>query len=407
LRVCLVNTYHYRRGGDSTYTFDLARLLEAKGHEVVHFAMSHPKNVRSEYESDFVDFIDYGHIFTTGNPVVKLRAFLRSLYSFEARAKFGSFLDKTRPDIVHLQNFRRHLTFSVVPEAKKRSIPAVFTAHDYDPVCPNSLLFAQGMVCEACRNKGYHKALAVKCKEHSLLGTLAVVLEGSFVKFRRYYDLIDLIITPSEFARSKLIDYGFDARRVKAVHNFIDAVAYEPGYGGEGVIYVGRLAAEKGLDTLIEAAQYLKHTRVMIAGDGPEREHLENLCLKLGCRNVDFLGYVEREQLLRTVRQAMCVIMPSIWFENFPYSILESFALGKPVIASNIGGMPEIVKDDKTGLLFSPGDSLALSKRIEYLQGNPSLVEAMGKTARTMVETRFDQETHYRQLIEVYERFVH
>ena len=407
MRICLVNTYHYRRGGDSTYTFDLAQLLEAKGHEVVHFAMSHPRNLGSRYEVDFVDCIDYGSIFASGGPMAKSRAFFRSLYSFEARAKFASFLDKTGPDIVHLQNFRRHLTFSVVPEAKKRGIPAVFTAHDYDPICPNSVLFAQGRVCEACRNKGYHRALAVRCKEQSLLGTLSVVLEGTFVKLRRYYDLIDLIITPSEFARSKLIEYGFDAPRVKAVHNFIDASAYQPGYGGEGIVYVGRLAPEKGLDTLIEAARRLDHIRVTIAGDGPERQHLENLCLKLGCRNVDFLGYVVREQLLRKVRQAMCVVMPSIWFENFPYSILESFALGKPVVASRIGGMPEIVKDDKTGLLFPPGDALALSTRIEYLQGNPSSVEEMGKKARAMVETRFDPETHYRQLSEVYERFVH
>jgi glycosyltransferase involved in cell wall biosynthesis len=407
LRICLVNTYHYRRGGDSTYTFDLARLLEAKGHEVVHFAMNHPRNEASRYEVDFVDYIDYASIFASGGPIAKLRALLRSLYSFEAKAKFSSFLDKTAPDIVHLQNFRRHLTFSIVPEAKKRGIPAVFTAHDYDPVCPNSVLFARGAVCEECRNRGYHRALAVRCKGQSLLGTLSVVLEGAFVKMRHYYDLIDLILTPSEFARSKLIEYGFDARRVKAIHNFIDASAYEPSYGGEGVVYAGRLAPEKGLGTLIEAARRLEHVRVTIAGDGPERENLENLCLKLGCRNVDFLGYVEREQLLRKVRQAMCVVMPSIWFENFPYSILESFALGKPVVASEIGGMPEIVKDDKTGLLFPPGDALALSKCIGYLQQNPSSVDAMGRKARAMVESRFDPDTHYRQLRQVYERFVH
>jgi glycosyltransferase involved in cell wall biosynthesis len=402
----LVNTFHYRRGGDSTYTFDLARLLEARGHEVVHFAMKHPRNITSEYESDFVDQIDYSEIFKTANPFVKMRAFLRSLYSFEARTRFGSFLDKTRPDIVHLQNFRRHLTFSVVPEAKKRGIPAVFTAHDYDPICPNSLLFAAGRVCEVCRGRGYHSALAVKCKEQSFLGTLAVVLEGGFVRLGRYYNLIDLIITPSEFARSKLIEYGFDAGSVETVHNFIDAGAYEPLFGGDGVIYVGRLAAEKGLTTLIEAASRLKETRFMIAGDGPERQHLENLCVKLGCENVDFLGYVERDQLLKIVRQAMCVVMPSIWFENFPYSILESFALGTPVVASDIGGMPESVKHERTGLLFPPGDSLALSGRIEYLQERPSLVEEMGRTARNMVETEFDPETHYREISGVYGRFV-
>lgn len=403
MRICLVNTYHYRRGGDSTYTFDLASLLKSRGDEVVHFAMRHPDNIRSEFEPYFAGHVDYIEDFKSGNPVRQVRAFLRSLYSFEAKAKFGALLDRTQPDVVHLQNFRRHLTFSVVQAARRRQIPVVFTAHDYDPICPNSLLFARGRVCEVCRGGGYHKALTVRCKEQAFLGTLAIVLEGAFVKMRRYYDAIDLVITPSEFARAKLIDGGFDPERVRTIHNFIDARLYEPDFSGRGVVYFGRLAYEKGLDVLLEAAKRLGRTPVTIAGDGPEKSRLKNLCLKSGCANVDFLGYVERGQLLQIVRKAMCVVMPSIWYENFPYSILEAFCLGKPVIASRIGGMPEIVRDGETGFLFEPGNSLALSERIQYLQENSSLVAEMGKQARARVEAEFDSDTHYDKLKRVYE----
>jgi glycosyltransferase involved in cell wall biosynthesis len=364
--------------------------------------MKHPNNLESPFESHFPDHIDFLERFNTGDPIARLKAFLRSLYSFEARAKFGALLDDVKPDIVHLQNFRRHLTFSIVPEAKKRGIPVVFTAHDYDLVCPNSLLFTSDHVCEICRGKRFHRALCVRCKEHSLLGTLSIVLEGTFIRLRRYYDLIDMIITPSDFLRNKLIEFGFDSSRVTTVHNFIDSTVYEPAYDGAGVIYFGRLVAEKGLDTLIEAASRVRHVKVMIAGDGPRRSHLEGLADGLGTDNVDFLGYVERAGLVDIVRKAMCVVMPSIWYENFPYSILEAFALGKPVIASRMGGMPEIVKDGETGLLFGAGDSLALSEKMEYLHEHLEAAPQMGHKARLVVETKFNADVHYDRLMAVY-----
>ncbi|HEC82971.1 MAG TPA: glycosyltransferase family 1 protein, partial [Firmicutes bacterium] len=245
MKVCLVNTFHYRRGGDSTYTFDLAELLRSKGHEVIHFAMKHPRNDPSDFEEYFVNHIDYKQTSEKGNPLRKIAALGRSLYSFEARRKFAKLLDDTEPDIVHLQNFRRHLTFSIVKEAKARGIPVVYTAHDYDPICPNSLLFSDGKICEICQGRHYHRALFRRCKDGSFAGTLALVIEGTFVKVMNYYTYIDMIITPSRFLRRKLLECGFDESRVTAIPNFIDAGRYEPRYGGSGIIYYGRLAPEK------------------------------------------------------------------------------------------------------------------------------------------------------------------
>lgn len=404
MRVCLVNTFHYRRGGDCTYTFDLADLLRSKGDEVVHFAMRHPENVKSEYEERFVDHIDFGDAFRTGGLRSRLKAFRRSLYSREARAKFASLLEESRPDIVHLQNFRRHLTFSIVEEAKSRSIPVIFTAHDYDPICPNSLLLAHGRVCTACGGRHFHKAAFVRCKENSLMGSLAIALEGTYARFKGFYDLIDIIITPSRFAGEQLIGCGFDPARVEVVNNFIDVAALEPRYGGRDFINFGRLVIEKGIDTLIEASARVKGARVLIAGDGPRRTVLESLAGELAAQNVEFLGYVDRDRLHERVLEALCVVMPSIWYENFPYSILEAFALGKPVIASDIGGMPETVADGETGLLFEPGSPRALAEKMEYLLANPGRAVEMGRNARKRVETEFDSETHYRKLMEVYSR---
>jgi glycosyltransferase involved in cell wall biosynthesis len=373
---------------------------------VVHFAMKHPGNVASEYGEFFVDHVDFGEAFRKGNPVSRLRAFARSLYSGEARERFSRLLDETKPDIVHLQNFRRHLTFSIVRAAKERGLPVVFTAHDYDPICPNSLLLAHGRVCTACKGRNFYKAALVRCKEDSLAGSMAIALEGMFTRIRRYYDLIDVMITPSAFAADRLVECGFDPDRVRVVHNFIDTRAYLPNYGGTGAIYFGRLVPEKGLDTLIRAAPRIPGVKIMLAGDGPERSRLESLVGELYVKpedgNVEFLGYVERDRLCEIVRRTMCVVMPSIWFENFPYAVLEAFALGKPVVASAIGGLPEMVETGATGLLVQPGNALDLSRAIEHLASDPEIVKEMGRKARHRVESDFSAATHYDRIMEIY-----
>jgi glycosyltransferase involved in cell wall biosynthesis len=406
LKVCLVNTFHYRRGGDCTYTFDLADLLRSRGHEVIHFAMKHAANVPSEYSRFFADNIDFGEAFRSRDPIARVGALRRSLYSAGARRSFSRLLDETGPDIVHLQNFRRHLTFSIVEAARERNIPVVFTAHDYDPVCPNSLLLARGRICTACGGKHFYRAALVRCKENSFSGSVAIALEGMYTRIRRFYDLIDVIITPSAFAREKLVESGFDPGRVSVVHNFIDAGSYVPIYGGEGVIFFGRLVVEKGLDVLIRASAEVRDVSILLAGEGPEEARLHLLAEELGVKsdggNVEFLGYVDRSRLHEIAGKTAGVVMPSIWFENFPYAVLEAFALGKPVVASRIGGMPEMVEEGKTGLLVEPGDPGSLAAAIRRIADNPDEAAEMGRSARQMVEARFDTDTHYDRIMEIY-----
>lgn len=403
MKICIVNTFHYRRGGDATYAFDLAEMLRARGDQVVHFAMKHPKNVASEFEPYFVESIDYKDIFGSGGPLAKARAFARSLYSLDAKRKFRKLVNDTAPAVVHLQNFRRHLTFSIVPEAKKLGIPVVMTAHDYDLICPSSLLLAGGTTCTACSGRHYYRAALRRCKEGSLSGSLAVALEGYFIKTLRYDRLIDMVVTPSKFARDKMIECGFDPARIRVINNFIDGTLYRPSYQDDGyVLWAGRLTVEKGVDVLLAAAAALPETRFLIAGEGPCRADLEQQALKMGLNNAEFLGYVERDALIGLIGRAMLVAMPSIWYENFPYAILEAFALAKPVVASRIGGMPELVVDGETGMLFDAGDRAGLAEKIKALTDSPALALEMGKRARARVETEFDAATHYRNIMQVY-----
>lgn len=404
MRVCLVNTYHYWRGGDSTYAFDLARLLESRGEQVVHFGMKHPKNLATQFEKYFVDYVDYREISESGSFSQKLKAFPRSLYSFEARRKFRMLLDDTAPDVVHLQNFRRHLTVSILPEAKKKDKPIVMTAHDYDLICPSSVLFAHGKLCDRCRGHSYYRAALVKCKDGSLTGSLAIALEGYFTRVSGLDKFVDVIITPSRFAKSKMVECGRPETQIRAIPNFIDASRYRPTFDNDGyAICFGRLSSEKGIGTLIEAAASLPDLRLLVAGEGPCREALGELALKLGLKNAEFLGHVARDKLLELVARARFVVIPSIWPENFPYAVLEAFAVGKPVVASRIGGLPEMVEEGRTGLLFEPGDSVALAGKMAYLAANPALVREMGQNARKRVETEFDAATHYRSIKQIYE----
>jgi glycosyltransferase involved in cell wall biosynthesis len=403
LRICLVNTFHYRRGGDATYTLDLARLLRSRGHEVSHFAMKHRYNADCDERDFFVEQVDYREASESAGAWARLGAFFRSLYSFEARSRFASLLDHRRPDIIHLQNVRRYITFSILGPARERGIPVVFTAHDYDPVCPNSLLFAGGEVCEVCRGKHYYRAPARRCKEGSFLGTAALAVEGYFVRAMRYYDRMERIITPSRFARDKLVECGFDPGRVLVIHNFVDTEALQPSYGGgEYAVFFGRLSAEKGIDVLMEAAAMTPDVKVFVAGEGPLRRELERRRHELHCDNLEFLGYVEKDDLFALIQQAMFVVVPSICYENFPYNILESFSAGKPVIGSDIGGIPEMIVEGKTGFLVAPGDPEALARRMLDLARNPSQRENMGRNARIMVETEFSADIHYRKLLALY-----
>lgn len=402
MKVCIVNTFHYRRGGDSTYALDLSCLLESKGHQVVHFAMRHPQNMPSIWEPYFAECIDFSEIFLHGGFLRKAKALIRSLYSTDARDRFAKLLDDTQPDIVHLNNFRRHLTFSVVKEAHRRRIPIVFTAHDYDPICPNSLLLADGKICEACKGFRYYKAILRRCKEKSLLGTAAIALEGYFVLIKGLYEMIDLIIAPSQFLRHKLIEFGFQASKIVHLPNFVNPQDFSPSFKGDGFIYFGRLAVEKGIESLIKVASSLPDIRLTIAGDGPWKEEALKLISSLGCYNVRLTGRLPKEQLGEEIRKSMGVVLPSICYENFPYSVLEAFAYGKPVIATRIGGIPEMVSNGENGLLVEPGDWDDLRKSMDYLHNHPEIAEKMGMAARKTVETRYNAELHYERLMEVY-----
>ena len=230
-------------------------------------------------------------------------------------------------------------------------------------------------------------------------------------KILRIYDLVDVFISPSRFLKDKLQAMGFKGR-IEVLSNFINPADFVPKYEAveQSICYVGRLSKEKGVATLIEAVKGLDVT-LKIIGDGPLRENLElgswsseekssNSELQT---NIQFLGYKTGDELKDKIKKSMFLVIPSENYENNPRSVIEAFALGKPVVGARIGGIPELIKDHETGLTFEPGNVEDLREKIDYMVNHPDKVIEMGRNARRFVEKELNAEKHYERLMEVYQ----
>jgi glycosyltransferase involved in cell wall biosynthesis len=400
MKILMANKFFYPKGGSESIFFDTSRLLQSKGHQVVHFSMDHPDNVDSPYSPFFVSRLDFGE---SGGLGRQMKAAGRILYSLEAKRKFEALLRKERPDIVHLHNIYHQISPSILHVCQEYNVPAVMTLHDYKLVCPVYTLFTKGRVCIRCVPGRFFWCLLKKCNRSSFWRSLVSATEMYFHhKFLRVYDGVDTFISPSEFLRGQLERAGY-SDRVAFIPNFIPVEEIEPSYtwDDETIVYFGRLSPEKGLHILLDALAGLD-VKCMIIGDGPQKAELIKQARMQNLTNVDFIGHMPRRELMRRVKKSLFVVLPSLWFENSPRSIFEAFAHGKIVLGARIGGIPELVQDFQTGLTFNPGDSSDLREKIEYLLHNKGKIVGMGKQARKIVEDRFDPEAHYLKLRGVY-----
>lgn len=403
MRIIMANTFHYARGGDCVYTLGLQELLEAHGHEVIPFAMHHPKNLHSSYSKYFVSYIDYVESLNNFGLITGLKVASRSVYSREAKKKMKELLDDLKPDIAHLQNIHNHLTPSILYPLKENNIPVVWTLHDYKLICPNTSFLRDGEICERCRKTRYYYAPITKCKKGSFAASLMACTESYVHRLLRIQKLVDVFVAPSNFLRNKLIEYGIDEDRIVSLPNFID-VGGDIGPAGVGdyILYGGRLSPEKGVDVLIEAARGIQGAHFIIAGDGPQREELEGQAATVESSRIDFVGHQPQEKMRELLRAARFVVLPSKWYENCPYAILEAFSFGKPVTGARIGGIPELINDGTNGFLFEPGNVPDLIEKIQCLLKDDCLVDGMGNKAREKVRTEYSPDAYYKNLMSVY-----
>lgn len=400
MKILLVNKYFFLRGGSEASFFEEAALLEKRGHRVVHFAMAHPRNLHSPFSSYFVSRVDFEG---SASWLRKAKAGGRMLYSWEARRRLGALIKAEKPDVAHLHNIYHHISPSILPVLKKAGVPVVLTFHDYKFLCPVYTLYRDGGPCEECRSGRFIHCLQHRCSKRSYLksawNTLEMVLHHPVLHI---YDLVDCFICPSRSLKNRMAG-RIDDRKLFVLPNFIsESPSFGPRSDGKTIVYFGRLSAEKGLLTLLRAVQGLD-ARCLIIGDGPQRTSLEKRARERRLDRVTFLGFRSAAEVRGYVRDAAFTILPSEWYENSPRAVLESFALGKAVVASRIGGLPELVKDEETGLTFQAGNALELKEKIIRLLHDPQKSEEMGLRARQLALEKFGPGPHYESLIKIFE----
>lgn len=398
-RLLSLNNYHYRRGGADALFLEHDRIFRGLGWDTACFSMRHPSNEASPWNEHFAEELEFGRDYP---PARKLLMASRVIYSFEARGKLAKLLDQWRPDVAHAHNIYHHLSPSVLDALRARDVPTVLTAHDLKLACPAYKMLNRTGVCERCRGGNLLHVVRHRCV-HGSVGVSALVMVESAVHrwLGLYRRNLAYVATPSRFFSTKLAEWGWPAERLRHIPNFVRASDYEPRYEpGEYALYFGRLSAEKGLGTLIEAAAQVG-VPLRIAGTGPLEQQFR--AQAASCPNVRFEGYVAGEALSELVRGSRVVVLPSEWYENAPMSVLESYALGKPVIGARIGGIPELIAEEETGFLFQSGDRDQLAARLRQLTDAPDhRLAELGRTARELVSREFTEQRYVESMLALY-----
>ncbi|TKV77517.1 glycosyltransferase family 4 protein [Bradyrhizobium elkanii] len=395
MKVLLANKYLFNNGGAETVLFQERAFLTSSGVEVIDFAMQHERNIESPYSTHFVSRQDYRN----GGYFSKIRGALALIHSREAVSKLASLIDETRPDLMHCHNIYHQLTPSIVGVAKSRGIPVVLTLHDTKPVCPVHTRALGNQLCSLCLTGGFHHVLTHRCSDGSLAQSATLYLEAITQQWLGSYEKVDRFIAPSRFMQDS-VSRRFSPDRTVLLYNGVDVRNISPrGQDNGYVLYCGRLAPGKGAETLLRAHQAAGCPwPLVIAGTGPLTDDLKSQF----ARNVQFAGHLSGDTLSTTIAEASVVVVPSEWCENCPMSVLEAMAQGKAVIATRIGGIPELVNDRETGFLFEPGNVDELRTHLECLMGDGELRAQTGAAGRIRVEKYFSLEKHNAELMAVY-----
>jgi glycosyltransferase involved in cell wall biosynthesis len=394
-----INNYHYRRGGSDVVYLDHAALMEELGWDNAFFSMHHPSNITCKWDKYFVDEIEYGHTYSL---LQKLAMAAKIVYSLEAQRKITSLVKDFRPDIAHMHCIYHHLSPSILPTLRKLGVPVVMTAHELKLLCPAHKMMNSAGICERCKGGNLSNVIIHRCIKKSVSLSALVYVESTFHRlFGLYKKNLDKVITPSRFYFEKYIEWGWPRERLVYIPNCVDSALFEPQFvSGNYFVYFGRLSPEKGVATLIKAAAAAK-VPLKIAGTGPEEEYLRSLNNDLG-GNAEFLGYRSGSALHDLIRHARATVLPSEWYENAPLSVLESYALGKPVIGARIGGISEMVREE-TGWLFESGNTESLIDVLRSVTFTPDLkVADKGREGRRVVEEKYSPARYLNEMLNLY-----
>ncbi len=394
MKVLIVNKFLYPNGGSETYIFEIGKQLEKLGHEVQFFGMEHKGRIVGNNAESYTSDMD----FHTGK-MSRLTYPFKILYSFEARRRIRKVLDDMQPDVVHLNNINFQITPSIIDEIisyRKKTgtdVKIVSTAHDYQWICPNHMMRVPESECncDKCVGGRYINCTKNKCIHGSMAKSLLGAMEARLYRIKKTYKKVDTVICPSVFLFDQFRrDSLFKGCNLIAKHNFFlkgedfnEIIRLKK---KDYVLYFGRYSKEKGIITLINAIKQLPEIPFVFAGSGPLENELK------GIDNIENKGFLSGQELHKLIREAKFAIYPSEWYENCPFAVMEAISYGTPVIGSRIGGIPELIGENGTGVEFVSGDVNALTESIHRLWNDLEKQNAMEDNCK---KTGFDTVESY------------
>lgn len=396
MNILNVSQNYFITGGSDRYFFDIEFLLKSKGHNVIPFVCANPKNLDSKWSKYFPSGADFD------NPSFK--DFAKYIYNWDAKKRLSSLLDSVEIDIVHLNIYYGKITSSILSEFVKRNIPVVQTLHEYKIVCPVYTCYRNESSCNACQGGKFFNAIVHRCKKNSLARSVLSATESYISHFFGAVSCIDKFICISDFLKNKHISMGIDPLKLKTVHNFVSEASFiKSTQKSDYIVFAGRIEKLKGIDVIVELAKMLPKERFVIAGTGDYLESFKKMIEVNELSNIEVLGFVPKEKLVGILAHARISLVPSLWEEPFGLSVVESLAVGTPVVAYAVGGITELIEHKVDGYLASAQNFDDFLNGIRFILGLGENYLKMSTAAFQKAYHKFHPDVYYDNLINTYE----
>lgn len=416
MKIILINIRYGYVGGPERYLFNVKELLQQNGHEIIPFSIKYPINEQTEYENYFVSPLSDDESVYYKNQGKNIRSIYKTLernfYSKEVEQHLTQLIDDTKPDFAYVLLYLRKLSPAILVALKKRKVPFIVRLSDFGMICPSHNLFRNSKICELCKDGNLINSVRYKCVHNSYTASMVNYVATKYHWSKDYFGLINHFVSPSMFLINKMIDSGWESSRFSLLPTFAQlSHSSFVERNKHQLIYAGRLEFIKGIDHLLVAIKillevYNLEVNLKLAGNGDQDyvNSLKEYILKNDLNHIEFLGNLDKDELMQQFKGSTLSIIPSLVYDNLPNSALESLAVGTPVIAPSHGCFPEIVIENKTGFLYKPGDSVDMAQKIYSYLNNASLHEMMNIESVNFIKRNHSPEIHYNLLISIIEK---
>jgi glycosyltransferase involved in cell wall biosynthesis len=390
MKILLVHNQYQQQGGEDVVVEQEAALLRGAGHKVVEYFRSNNELAEMTVAQ-------------------KLLLPSRVVWARDSVERLRNVIRREQPDVAHFHNTFLLISPAAYYACSEMGVPVVQTLHNYRLLCSRATLFRDGHICEDCVGKTPPwPGVVHACYHDSRLETAAVAaMLTAHRSLKTWQNEVNIYIALTEFAKAKFVEGGLPAEKLVVKPNFVHP---DPGSGETDAgyaLFVGRLSPEKGLGTLLRAWQTLQDVPLKVTGDGPLMAEVRDFASVHELTSVEILGRRPHDEVIRLMQQASFLVFPSVWYEGFPVTIAEAFACAKPVIASRLGAMAEIMDENRTGLLFDPGDCDSLAAKVRWAFEHSDARRQMGNNARAEFEAKYNVRRNYEMLMNIYERAIH